>query len=243
MSRKYLNDKYCVRCGRKDPTPYLRDNYKHLLTKKSNVCDIGCGNGRNSNFIKSLGHTVNSFDMVNDYGQKLILGRDKFPLERNSVDAILCNYLMMFLNQEERDQVVSEINRVARIGCRIMLELYAAKDSEAQTKEEILKMQKDIFDKLGWEKVKYSQERFIAEKVCQGKVICEDVNCFKEMAEDNCVICIHAKPHYPISTHFDKEGIMESCIKGGKCGYGSSDWECKCIPVKDLAKKKKRFIR
>jgi hypothetical protein len=43
-----------------------------------------------------------------------------------------------------------------------MLELYPAKDSYAKTEKEMLKMQKDIFDKLGWRKIKYSKGRFIA---------------------------------------------------------------------------------
>ena len=54
MSRKYLNDKYCVRCNRKDVCPYLRDNYDLVVRgrEKIKVLDIGCGNGRNSEFMK-----------------------------------------------------------------------------------------------------------------------------------------------------------------------------------------------
>ena len=44
-----------------------------------------------------------------------------------------------------------------------MLELYPAKDSEAKTESQMFKMQKDIFNKLGWRKIKYSQARFIAQ--------------------------------------------------------------------------------
>ena len=173
MSRKYLNDKYCVRCGRKTVCPYLRNNYDLLIDLKTtgrfhfNVLDIGCGNGRNSEYMTERGHTVTSLDMVNDYGKKCVLGQNKMPVENNSIDIILCNYLMMFLNYKEREQVIGEIKRVASPICKIMLELYPAKDSYALTSEDMVKMQKEIFDNLGWKKLRYSKGRFIAQNECR----------------------------------------------------------------------------
>ena len=166
MSRKYLNDKYCVRCGRKEACPYLRDNYKLLVEGREDtalhVMDIGCGNGRNSEFMKKNHHNVMSLDMVNDYGIKTILGKDVLPVEKACVDIILCNYLMMFLNHRERSQLIKEIKRVAAPDCVIMLELYPAKDSFAKTEEDMVKMQEQIFKKLGWEKIRYRKGKFIA---------------------------------------------------------------------------------
>jgi len=170
MSRKYLNDKYCVRCSKKTATPYLRDNMELLcpkacgnLRKQLQVVDIGCGNGRNSEFMKQNGYEkILSLDMVNDYGKDMVVGRDKIPLRDHSTDIILCNYLMMFLNKTERKQLIREIKRIAKSSCRIMVELYPAKDSETTTKQEMLNLQKEIFDALGWTKIRYSQGRFIA---------------------------------------------------------------------------------
>ena len=182
MSRKYLNDKYCVRCNRTTPCPYLKSNYDKIMSEaveayscgkyssiecgypieQVSVLDVGCGNGRNSKFMKKKGHTVTSLDMVNDYGTKCILGKGKMPVKSKSMDIILCNYLLMFLDDKERDNVIKEFQRVARKHCIIMLELYPAKDSYAKDENAMLKMQKDIFDKLGWNKIKYSQGRFIA---------------------------------------------------------------------------------
>ena len=171
MSRKYLNDKYCVRCGRRMSTPYLRDNIDVLYSfdvcvgskNKIQVVDVGCGNGRNSELMKQRGFdNILSLDMVNDYGKKIILGQDKIPLKNNSADIVLCNYLMMFLNAKERLRLINEIKRIAKPFCKIVVELYPAKDSETITKEEMLNLQREIFNILGWSKIKYSQGRFIA---------------------------------------------------------------------------------
>ena len=171
MSRQYLNEKYCVRCNRKTVGPYLQRHYDLLVDihngKKMHfkVLDVSCGNGRNSEWMKSLGHDVVSLDMVNDYGRKCILGQDKIPLPAGSVDVVLCNYLLMFLDRVERNQVLDEIQRVAVPGCKIMVELYPAKDSFATSAEDMVVMQKEIFDKLSWKKLRYSKGKFIAENV------------------------------------------------------------------------------
>ena len=168
MSRKYMNDKWCVRCGKTSPTPYLKKNLKLLQREnyeEAQVIDIGCGNGRNTKFLMENGFkNCRAFDMVNDFGEKMTLGHDTFPVVDNSVDVILANYILMFLDNEERKQVITEIDRMSRDGCIFIMELYPAKDSYAKTKEESIKMQKEIFDTLGWEKIRYSQERFIVLK-------------------------------------------------------------------------------
>ena len=165
MSRKYVNDKWCVRCGKTTATPYLRKNIGLLQTGGKIVVDVGCGNGRNTIFMREQGFNVVPLDMCNDLGEDIILGKDKFPVEQDSVDIVLCNYVMMFLDSEERDQVITEIRRVSKWGCMIVLELYPAKDSFMVNDEEMVKMQKDIFDKLDCLKVRYSKGKFIAKMV------------------------------------------------------------------------------
>ena len=63
MSRKYLNDRWCIRCGRSTATPYLRQ-YAKLFPSKGRVLDIGCGNGRNTRFMEGLGYKVDPVDMA-----------------------------------------------------------------------------------------------------------------------------------------------------------------------------------
>lgn len=164
MSRKYLNERWCVRCHKEDPTPYLRDNIAKLgLKNDTMILDLGCGNGRNTKFLNLMGYkNVHPIDMAGDFGTKLVLGVDLLPFKDKSIGAIMCNYVFMFLNQKERNCLLKEIKRVASAKCKIMIELYPAKDSETKDKEESIKLQEDLFKKLGWKKIKYSQNRFIA---------------------------------------------------------------------------------
>ena len=170
MTRKYLNDKYCVRCGRKSATPFLRKNVGVFAGKEDElIVDIGCGNGRNSEFMKENGFTdILPLDMVNDYGKKTVLGVDPLPTFNESASGILCNYLLMFLSDEEIEQLFNEINRIAAKGCVIMVELYAAKDSKQCPTAEALAFTKQTliedFEWNGWKIIKNNKERFIAVK-------------------------------------------------------------------------------
>jgi SAM-dependent methyltransferase len=154
-----------VRCGRSTPCPYLKKNIQLLGDSNKVVMDLGCGNGRNTKYLRLLGFNVIPVDMVDDFGSACNLGLDPLPAKDASVDIILANYMFMFLSQKERKQLIQEIKRISKIDCLIMVELYAAKDSETPTKESSLKLQKDIFNALAWEKVRYSQERFIARRI------------------------------------------------------------------------------
>lgn len=94
------------------------------------VADLGCGNGRNSIFMMDQGCRVVSFDMKDDYGIGCLLGVDKIPLADKSCDIILINYLLMFLNWTEIENLMGEVARIAKPGCRLMVEMYAAKTSK-----------------------------------------------------------------------------------------------------------------
>ena len=157
MSRKYINDRWCIRCNKDTPTPYLAKNFDKIVNKDTkHIVDIGCGNCRNTNFCRSQGYKVSGIDMATTNEIQMVLGKDKLPFEDNSVQLILANYIFMFLNKKERSQVLKEIKRIAATGCYIMVELYPAKDSLAPSKPEILKLQKEIFDKLDWTKIRSS---------------------------------------------------------------------------------------
>ena len=165
-----MNDRWCVRCGKEDGTPYLKNHWEKLFKftppQLANVVDIGCGNGRNSEFVKSKGvKNIVSLDMAGDYGCKCVFDNSPLPLFSNTVDTVLANYSLMFLSRKERKRVVKDIKKSATKHCAIMVELYPAKDSHCKNEDEMVKVQKEIFDNLGWEKVLYSKGRFIARKI------------------------------------------------------------------------------
>jgi SAM-dependent methyltransferase len=168
MSRKVDNRKMSVRCGSKAPSPYLR-RHTGLLTAGLDlssclVVDLGCGNGRNSEYMKELGFKhVLSFDMRGDYGIPVELGSEHIPVPSSSADIILANYILMFFEGDKLQWVIREIKRIADTsGCKLMVELYPSQNSFWNTEEKIRALQRTVVDELGWKVVIESRGRFVA---------------------------------------------------------------------------------
>lgn len=180
MSLTYLNERYCARCNRYAATPYLRDNVKLFKDdtpigrsgdwhgwKDKLVLDLGCGNMRNTDFLRQEGFLyVMPMDMApGKDGLEIVLGEDHLPCSESMADVILTNYIFMFLNPRERKFLCSEINRVAAPHCMLMMELYASKHSFAKTVEETEKMKQQLLRKFkDWDVIRSSKERFILRK-------------------------------------------------------------------------------
>lgn len=151
MSRKYMNNRWCVRCGKDVPTPYLRKNLK-LLPTSGRVLDIGCGNGRNSKYMIGLGYQVDAIDMFPpDFGKKIILGQE--PLPHEMYDIILANYILMFLNDTERENVMWNILANSRKGSTLIIEMYPAKDGYTYNFNSIV----EYYLSRGWDKLRMSK--------------------------------------------------------------------------------------
>ncbi len=165
-----------VRLNSKSPSPYLKDQIKTLLGPEVvkgkkvpgdlTVADLGCGAGRNSIYMMDQGCRVVSFDMKDDYGVECLLGVDKIPLADKSCDIILINYLLMFLSFTEIEQLMGEVNRIAKPGCRLMVEMYAAKTSKMPDDKSIEVGMSFVESLMGnWQMIEDKDDcRFIAVK-------------------------------------------------------------------------------
>jgi SAM-dependent methyltransferase len=129
-----------------------------LLPKQGRVLDVGCGNGRNSVYLKNLGYKVDSVDMAGDFGIKAVLGHD--PLPEGPYDIILANYVLMFLNTKERFRVMRDVNRRASSGALLFIEMYPAKDGFKYNLDRIVK----YFILRKWAPLRKSKERCILRK-------------------------------------------------------------------------------
>jgi len=166
-----MNGKWCVRCGKTDPTPYLKNAFTRFLNstdREMPVIDVGCGNGRNSKFMAAEGFTtVIPLDMACAQGSgclTTVLGKDDFPVLDSQAGIILANYILMFLDNMELSKTMDEIDRVAAPGCFLVIELYAAKDCNYKTPEDIAWLNKACSKWLqehGWEKLRLSKDKSI----------------------------------------------------------------------------------
>ena len=93
--------------------------------------DLGCGDGRNSAYLLSLGLKVVSYDMQPDYPgacpKVWMAGRDPIPESDNSNSLVLCQYLLMFLSDQEIYNLLLEIERVTRPDGYVIVELQKVK--------------------------------------------------------------------------------------------------------------------
>ena len=182
MSRTYMNERWCVRCGRTGMTPFLRSSLPKLTklmadagTAKAEayVIDIGCGNGRNLAGLEADGFDrkhMHGYDMCPSARDvRLMLGRDSFPAADRSTDLILANYVLMFLNDLELMQVFNEINRVAKPGALLVIELYPAKDSRIKNDAEMVafqgavrsRLERQLPPDLRWDRVRWNKGKCV----------------------------------------------------------------------------------
>ena len=168
--------KLVVRSGNTLPSPFLRSvlpflkqlSLVHPRTGGSTAVDIGCGAGRNSRLLLKEGFDVVSFDLRPDFGQPLDLSKSNIPLFSNSVDVVLLQYVMMFLDAKTRKRVVSEICRLASTTCIAVVEIAAVKSCLTPSKKEATDLcdcLAHMFYAMNWVIYKKSSMRFLASSV------------------------------------------------------------------------------
>ena len=115
--------------GAANPTPYLKQVTPKLGVKSSTkVLDLACGNGRNSEYLKSLGAgKVTSLDMAPGYAHaKQWEAPNPIPVGYKP-NLVLCQYLLMFLTEDEERTLASRINQVTAQKCTLVVELQEVK--------------------------------------------------------------------------------------------------------------------
>lgn len=85
--------------------------------------DAGCGNGRNSEWLKSLGYEVLSLDIDSEYGEKYDLSSGVLPVVK--ADVVLLQFVLMFLPLNAREALVREAFK--KTSGIVVVELYQAK--------------------------------------------------------------------------------------------------------------------
>ena len=169
MRKKLANNKLSVRININTPTPYLKNNLKLLIPKncdKKNILDIGCGNGRNMKYLEKYASKILGLDMnpTCPNSEFFNIGKDNLPSTYMGWDLILVNYVFMFLSPKERNQLISEIKRISSLDCKIVVELYPAKDSYIKENKDMLEMLDELIKGLGWAILKSGKGKFIAQR-------------------------------------------------------------------------------
>lgn len=174
--RAYMNKRWCVRCHKDDATPWLRECYDRNLkvyaqpTWRRTCIDLGCGNGRNTRWMRAHGFEVIPIDHAAGCPgyRDVVLGESPLPVFSRTVGVVLANYVFMFLTPTQQGKVLEEIDRVAMDGAWLVLEYYPAKDSWCPTAESAAEMQKEHIEWLEnhtWQVHKDLKQRALLKRI------------------------------------------------------------------------------
>ena len=121
---KWTENGLVVRVANTKPSPFLVSiaedpgmfDAMHTEGYQPVAVDLGCGNGRNSEYLKSEGgFKVYSYDKHPDYehANKWNAG-ETVPHYSNTVDVVLCQFVVMFLTDEEIEHTFAEVTRMLK---------------------------------------------------------------------------------------------------------------------------------
>lgn len=166
-----VDGKSVVRSGNVKPSPFVMEHVdvisdmSRMLYRKTRALDLGCGNGRNSECLKSLGVEVISLDHAPDYGIKFDLENHVLPVFNHSVDVVLMNYVLMFLSEQARVRLVDKVCQALAPTGIVLVEFFNAKDSYAPSVKmahEMCRQTAEWFGRHGMVVQKNSKMRFLA---------------------------------------------------------------------------------
>ena len=129
--------KLVVRHNSTKPSPFLvkaKPTLKSIVVacRTDNIIpraiDIGCGAGRQSLFLESIGFEVLAFDRKPDYGYPIELGERPLPVFSGVVNVVILSYVLMFLDATSLKNVVSQSIRTCSYPSVILIELLDVKN-------------------------------------------------------------------------------------------------------------------
>ena len=157
-----------VRTSSVKATPFLRslegDIYadvvcevrRNLNSGHPKALDIGCGNGRNSEWARDNGFEIKAFDQHPDYPNAIRwdFAVMPLPLYKHSVHLVLLQYVLMFLQPSVRQKVAYEALQLCACPGVVVVELQDVKTG--------MMRKADISEFLAW---------FEAEAKCVGMTV------------------------------------------------------------------------
>jgi len=167
------NGKLVVRTNCDRPTPFLRSLEKSLLQLRDGyqrdglepkAIDVGCGKGRNSLYMESLGFQVKSYDHHADFPGAIEcdLSCQPIPVMQVSQSVILLQFVLMFFKVERRFELAIEALRDCAMPGMVVVELQEVKSG---------KMNRDQIDKfIKWFIAESDVRGFKVLKKSMGKV-------------------------------------------------------------------------
>ncbi|MFK7696930.1 class I SAM-dependent methyltransferase [Paenibacillus sp. HJGM_3] len=120
----------------------------HFKERNSyHLADLSCGNGRHMLFMLREGHVVAGTDsstrnvesaqqLLTKHGfEPLIIQANltNLPFENEQFDGLLCEHMLMFLNQQELEQAIGELYRILKPGGKCFITVRNTNDTLFRT--------------------------------------------------------------------------------------------------------------
>ncbi len=112
------------------------------ISEKSKVLELGCGNGKTSEYLMQLGYSVTATDFSEEavsacekrFGNKMeyaVCRSDDLPFDNETFDCVVLVHILEHLDDSENGKTADEIFRVLRPGGKVFIKSFSNKDMRA----------------------------------------------------------------------------------------------------------------
>ena len=148
-----------------NPEYYIK-KYISLLSSSSNIVDLGCGEGRNLKYLRSLGYknlsgvdfSQKGLDKLNEKYKDIVTvcaHVEEEVLKLNEIDCFICNHVAHFIsNDENREKFFTDMMEKTKInGFNFVSVMIDDGDYDGFDKGELL----EIYESEGWDVIAYRE--------------------------------------------------------------------------------------